>query len=111
MMLTKKSRMTSLVAIAATVMLVFSTNVANAAHRSGTVSCTTRAVGTVDTFVHGSGYVRAPGNNWRHDVAFHSPQGFAKISASKRGQGGGFWLVYASKVVGNTSAYCITGNA
>lgn len=38
-MLTKKSRVTSLVAIAATVMLVFSTNAANAAHQSGYKPC------------------------------------------------------------------------
>lgn len=109
-MLTKKSRMTSLVAIAATVMLVFSTNAANAVSWSGYKSCTTNQVGAIEAKVMGSGNVRAPGASWKHAVYFYYPGYFDWAEGNQRGQRGGSWSVYASSAIGGVNTFCINGN-
>lgn len=110
MMLTKRSRMTSLVAIAATVMLVLSTNVANASIREGYKWCLARQVGGIDALVWGSGYLRAPGAMWQH-VEYFSYQGYyGWADAGQRGRGGGPWTAEASVGIRRVKPHCINGN-
>ncbi|WP_217701567.1 hypothetical protein [Schaalia sp. Marseille-Q2122] len=110
MMLTKKSRMTSLVAIAATVMLVFSTNAANAAHQSGHRTCRVNQVGEISAFVYGTGHLEAPGDNWRSRRYFDASRKARYEYKNAWSQGGGHWLAYASRHVSAVTTGCINGN-
>lgn len=108
-MLTKKSRMTSLVAIAATVMLALSTNVANAASMSGYRACTNNQVGYINAYVAGSGNVRAPGDGWSNPRYFYSPKPIW-VDRNQRGQRGGSWGVFASVGIHGVYTSCLNGN-
>lgn len=112
-MLTKKSRMTSLVAIAATVMLVFSTNAANAeggAYLSGVRSCRVNQVGEISAFVKGKGHLEAPGDNSRSRLYFNAPFPGHYVYKNAWSQGGGRWLAQARWYVSSVTTGCIDGN-
>lgn len=107
-MLTKKSRMTSLVAIAATVMLVFSTNAASAATASGRKLCTQNQTGVVYAHVAGSGKMLPPGNStWKH---FSAPsRGALRTHFADVPRGGNWKVSTFGGALSNAGAYCETG--
>ena len=107
-MLTRKTRMASLVAIAAAVMLALSTNVANAAQASGTRWCTQKQVGVAYAYVSGSGSFLPPGNSqWR---GFTLRPGVGQvIERSANVVGGGNWIIKSSRDLQNSGAYCMNG--
>ena len=108
-MLTRKSRMASLVAIAATVMLVFSTNAANAAHQSGYKPCRPSHVGNLEAFVHGTGYLQAPGDSVGNRRYFDARSGSVWLNKNAVRNGGGSWSAYASWTLFAPEAVCLRG--